>query len=78
MLSIDKIDSLIIGLVIGSGLMGYMMGKPLQKAYNTEYASVLCIEHVTVDNDAECSLFTFQGATYATEFAPIIYTEAKG
>lgn len=67
---------IMIGILIGIGL-GCAYGDYYIKVNDMQnrddgISQANCIEYVTVDNDSECSIFIFQGATYATEFAPIV------
>lgn len=56
-------------IIIGS-IIAWCFALPMMVyTINNHPDMVTCIEHVTIDGQAECSIFEWRGQTYATDAA---------
>ena len=65
------IFSIAIGMALGGLIVSIWADSQVNKMKQAGRI-VTCIEHVTIDGRAECSIFEYRGEMYATEYAPII------
>ena len=61
----------ILTLTIGAFIGSFAMAAIADYQIKVQALTVDCVEHIMIDNNAECSIFEWRGETYATEFAPI-------